>query len=88
MAPACTRAQWIKRINAIHKKTATAVVDGVLELGRTLLAAKESLPHGSFQKMIERDLTFGPRTAEMLMGIARDKRIVNANRGCPPRSAL
>jgi hypothetical protein len=61
-----TRTQWAARICAVHHQT----VKGVIELGKTLIAAKEVLMHGDFVAMVRTDLPFGPRTAQMLMKIA------------------
>jgi hypothetical protein len=56
-----------------------ASLEGLLECGSLLVAAKNALPHGEFLNMIERDLPFGPRTAQMLMRVATDQRLTNAN---------
>jgi hypothetical protein len=76
--PVRTRAQWAKHICDTHKATAATCIEAIIKLGRTLLAAKRSLDHGEFQNMIEHDLTFGTRTAQMLMRIAKDKRLAKA----------
>ena len=49
-----------------------------METGHLLIAAKEALEHGEFQKMIRSELPFKTNTAERLMAIARDERISNA----------
>lgn len=54
-----------------------ASIDAIIQTGRLLLEAKEALPHGAFGDMIESDLPFGARTAQMLMAIATDKRLSN-----------
>jgi hypothetical protein len=61
-----TPAQWAKCIGAAYHETA----DAFLKLGRTLLAAKRTLPHGEFLKMIESDLPFTATTAQRLMKIS------------------
>jgi hypothetical protein len=71
-----TRRQWAAAVCAAHKQC----VDGFFKTGQTLLAANAALPHGTFLKMIEADLPFKARTAQMLMAIARDKRITNTKR--------
>jgi Protein of unknown function (DUF3102) len=53
-------------------------VESIIEAGRILLQAKEDLPHGEFGRMINELLTFGPRTAQKLMEIARHPVISNA----------
>lgn len=50
----------------------------ILEVGRLLAEAKEALPHGAFGRMIDTDLPFTARTAQMLMAIGADPRITNA----------
>jgi Protein of unknown function (DUF3102) len=72
-----TRAQWAAEICAAHKQS----IDGILKMGRTLIAAKKALEHGAFEKMIERDLPFDASTAQRLMKIARDSRICKAAHG-------
>jgi hypothetical protein len=81
MSPVRTRAQWAKHIRAEHKAMATACITAIIKLGRVLLAAKRSLGHGEFLAMIESDLTFGARPAQMLMKIATDKRLQKAKHG-------
>jgi hypothetical protein len=66
-----TRSGWAKRIRNAWQNAAEAII----ETGRLLIAAKASLRHGQFQKMIKGDLPFGPPTANKLMKIARDARI-------------
>jgi hypothetical protein len=71
-----TRAQWVEEIVAAHKQS----IESILEMGRTLIAARNALDHGEFLKMIEGDLPFDASTAQRLMKIARDKRLQNAAR--------
>jgi len=71
-----TRAQSAAEINAAH----TECIERVFKLGRTLIAAKRALPHGTFEKMIERDLPFTRSTAQLLMKIARDPKLQKAAR--------
>lgn len=52
--------------------------DSIIEVGQLLSIAKNKLPHGDFGAMIQADLPFGARTAQMLMKIAADPRITNA----------
>ncbi len=44
-------------------------VEGIVECGLRLMAAKEDLPHGSFEAMIEDRLPFASSTARRLMAI-------------------
>jgi hypothetical protein len=71
-----TRAQWTKRIRTAARQAA----EHWISLGKLLIAAKADpkLPHGEFLAMIRDDLPFGPRTAQMLMRIARDTRFTKA----------
>jgi hypothetical protein len=62
----------LKITKAWHKSIAS-----IFECGDLLTEAKAKLKHGEFQKMIEHSLPFKPRTAEMLMRIAADKRLTN-----------
>jgi len=68
-----TRDQWA---TAIRTRWSGAV-ESFLETGRLLNDAKEKLPHGDFEAMVETDLPFGPRTARMLMAIARNPVLSN-----------
>jgi N6-adenosine-specific RNA methylase IME4 len=62
------------KIEAAWNKTR----DGIFEVGRLLIEAKEELPHGEFLLMIEAELPFGEDTAQRLMAIARDAWLTNA----------
>jgi MT-A70 len=68
-----TAADYADKIIACHQRTLEAIV----EAGALLIQAKENLPHGDFEGMVERDLPFGPRHARRLMAIASDQRIAN-----------
>lgn len=72
-----TQQAWVVRISACWR----ASLEAILEVGRLLSAAKGSLPHGGFGAMIESELPFSARTAQMLMAIAADKRLTNPNHG-------
>ena len=58
--------------------TYTNTVDNILAIGRTLIEAKQQIPHGEFIPMIEEDLPFGRSTADKLMSIARNRILSNA----------
>src|SRR3990172_2357705 len=68
------RAGWALRIGAAWG----SVLENVLATGRTLIEAKAALSHGEFLKMIEADLPFKARAAQMLMKIAADPRLSKA----------
>ena len=63
---------WAERISSAWRKSAEAFI----ETGHLLNAAKEQLSHGDWLPLV-RELPFSERTAQMLMRIARDKRIAN-----------
>ena len=69
-----TRAGWAVFINASWR----ASVESIIETGRRLIAAKDALAFGAFGPMVDGDLAFGARTAQMLMRIAQDGRITDA----------
>jgi hypothetical protein len=73
---------WARKITSAWQKS----VDAIFQCGGLLIAAKGKLKHGEFQKMIESELPFGPRTAEMLMAIADDRRLAKAKRASLPAS--
>jgi hypothetical protein len=68
--------KWAEIITASWRKSVAAF----FETGDNLLAAKDERP-GTFQRMIEHELPFGQRTAEMLMAIAADRRLRDPNHG-------
>jgi hypothetical protein len=51
--------------------------ESIFEVGRLLIEAKASLAHGEWLAMIESDLPFRARYAQMFMRIASDHRLVN-----------
>lgn len=67
-------AGWAAKINAAWHSS----VEGIIEAGRLLTKAKADLEHGQFMLMVKRELPFKQRTANMLMGIAKDERLTNS----------
>jgi len=67
---------WAARIKACWQ----ASVEGIIEAGRLLTEARHAIGHGKWQEMCEKDLPFTPRTAQMLMAIAKDPRLTDAKR--------
>jgi N6-adenosine-specific RNA methylase IME4 len=65
--------EWVARISACWR----ASVEAILEVGRLLTEARSALGHGEWEGMCERELPFTPRTAQMLMAIAKDPRLSN-----------
>jgi len=53
-------------------------VANIVETGRLLIQARTALSRGEWLPMIESDLPFSPRTAQMLMEIAEHPGITNA----------
>ncbi len=68
-----TVAEYAERIAACWHRSREAFI----EAGRLLCAAKAALDHGEFQSMVETQLPFKLRKAEMLMAVHRDQRLVN-----------
>jgi len=52
-------------------------VEGVIEAGRLLIAAKAELRHGQFEKMVQETCPFGARTARALMQIGNHSILSN-----------
>lgn len=69
-----TRSDWASEITASWRRS----VEDIIETGRVISRAKEALPHGEFLAMVESDLPFKRRMAQMLMEIAADPRTTNA----------
>lgn len=58
--------EWVESIRYAWQKS----IEGTIETGQLLVAAKADLPYGEFHTMIGRSLPFGPRTAQRLMALA------------------
>ena len=54
------------------------MLEAIFKIGRDLIEAREHLPHGQFIEMVEGDLPFARRSAQMLMAIVRDRRLAKA----------
>jgi hypothetical protein len=65
---------WASRISTSWQKC----VEGIVETGRLLIAAKADLEHGQFKAMVQLKLPFDQRTAQRLMFIASNPAISNA----------
>jgi hypothetical protein len=68
---------WAERIRSAWQESLSSII----KCGRLPAEAKASLPHGHFEAMVENELPFKARTAQMLMKIAADQRLTNANYG-------
>lgn len=79
IAPGERAAYWANRIAIAWRST----VQSIIETGQLLVEAKAdpALDHGEWLLMISQKLPFKARTAQMLMAIARDPRLTNANHG-------
>ena len=67
------RATYVQRIKAAMGKS----VEGIIEAGKALAEAKNSLEHGEWIPMLQEDLHMSQRTAHMLMEIAQHNVISN-----------
>jgi hypothetical protein len=78
--------RWAERIRSAWQESLSSII----KCGRLPAEAKASLPHGHFEAMVENELPFEARTAQMLMKIAADQRLTNANYGSllPPPGEL
>jgi hypothetical protein len=72
-----TAPQFAQRIRQRWQES----VEAIFQVARLLIDAKAQLAHGEFRQMIEQNLPFGPRAANMLMCIGNDQRLVNGNHG-------
>lgn len=75
---------WAPRINAEWRKS----VEGILNAGRQLIAAKGACEHGEFLRLFKghenavgEPVPFGERSAEMLIAISSNKVLSNPNHG-------
>ena len=66
--------KWSRLICAAWQKSTTAII----ETGRLLIQAKDSLEHGQWLEMVRVELPFAERTAQRLMAIAGNPVIANA----------
>lgn len=64
---------WSTKINEAWQKT----TEGIIETGRLLLAAKKELKHGTFENMVQLQLSFSANTAQRLMKIASNPTLSN-----------
>jgi N6-adenosine-specific RNA methylase IME4 len=64
--------EWADKITESWRDT----VNGIIETGKLILAAKLDLAHGQFGAMIALALPFTSRTAQRLMKIASDHRLI------------
>jgi hypothetical protein len=55
-----------------------ALLENILGVGKLLIAAKDTLPHGQWLILVKKELPFGPTVAQRLMRIAKDARLTNA----------
>ena len=61
-----TRNEWAEIINADWRKS----IEGIIQTGRDLIAAKEELPYGDFGRMIKTGCPFSVSMARSLMAIS------------------
>ncbi len=72
-----TRWEWADYITEAYRRG----IESVLETGRRITEAKADLDHGEFINMVNEDLPFGPRSAQMFMTISNHPVLSNANHG-------
>lgn len=72
-----TRSEFAERICSHWQDS----VQNILEVGRDLTQAKNSLAHGEFEAMVKADLPFSEQTARKLRSIASDERLSNRAHG-------
>jgi hypothetical protein len=65
--------EHVVRITAGWQKISQCII----AVANDLLKAKDELDHGDFEQMVNNKLPFGPRTAQMLMSIAKHPVLVN-----------
>jgi hypothetical protein len=63
VATPTTRPEFVAEISRLWNEAH----DKFLAIGRYLIQAKQALPHGDYQPMIQRDLPFTPATARMIV---------------------
>jgi hypothetical protein len=74
-----TRPEWTARLNDQWDRIRETAVEGFIQLGRDLHAAKADLgKHGGWVEMVTSDLEFHRRIANMFMRIAK---WIDENRG-------
>ncbi len=61
-----TRSEWAEIINDDWRKS----IEGIIQTGRDLIAAKDELPYGEFGKMIKTGCPFSTSMARSLMAIS------------------
>jgi hypothetical protein len=72
------QAARLSKVSATRIANAEIVLQFAPDLADSVLAkADRKMVHGEFEAMVEKDLPFRPRTARMLMAIARDERLTD-----------
>jgi hypothetical protein len=76
------RCLWASRIHASEART----VENIIATGGMVLAAKEALAHGEFERMVRENLRWSPQHARRYMAIARHPLLRDRARVCdlPP----
>jgi len=74
--------EYADQITEAYQRT----IEGIIDAGTLLLRAKDAIPKGNFRHMVNTKLPFSPSTAERLMKIASDQRLLDLPRkALPPR---
>jgi hypothetical protein len=66
VVPLASRAEYVHEISALWKEAE----DKFLTIGRYLVQARATLPHGEYQAMVTQDLLMGPAVARKLRTVA------------------
>src|SRR5580765_946719 len=77
MMNSLTRSEWAQRINDQWDQIRENAVEGFVRLGSDLNAAKAVLDHGEWIDVLDNDLKFHRKVANMFMRIARWQMAVN-----------
>ena len=78
MSNALTRTEWATRIGSRWQEACAGMREATFQIGHDLIQSKKELDHGEFIAMIESDLPFGKRSAQMFKAIAEDDRLSKA----------
>jgi hypothetical protein len=73
--PSKGRAYWVAKILDAHRRS----LGGIIDIGNTLIEAKDDLGHGEWLPMVDNDLPYGRKVAEQYMRVARHPRTSNSS---------
>ena len=67
---ACAVSDWAERLNKQYRELREKTVEGFIQLGQDLMAAKDDIGHGGFGRWCDEHLDFKRRAAQTFMRIA------------------